>query len=268
MTAMRPAASPDDAPRAGAAVVTIDEVLARLDAIIATARARGSADGYFAALYRRVTAEVQARITRGEFEDGPRMTRFDVLFARRYLDAWHQHERGEPTTAVWSTALGCGRAYWPVVMQHLLVGMNAHINLDLGLIAAEVAPGEAIHSLQRDFDTINRVLAEQVDDVQRRMARIWPGVHVLDRVGGGLDERIVNFSIERARAAAWTLATALAAEPDPARRHARVARVDAAMARLGRGVLSPGLRTTTLLALVRLRERGTVAEKLDVLLHD
>ena len=89
-------------------------------------------------MYRRVTAEVKRRIEAGEFDDGPRMERFDVLFARRYLDAWAQHERGEVPTGVWALAFAAGERWRPVVLQHLLLGMNAHINLDLGIVAAVV----------------------------------------------------------------------------------------------------------------------------------
>lgn len=246
---------------------TITEVLTGLDGVIAVARERGTADGYFAALYRRVTAEVEARILRGDFADAERMARFDVIFARRYLDAWHRHERGEAPSACWGVAFGCGRSFWPVVMQHLLVGMNAHINLDLGVAAAEVSPGAAIHDLEADFRLINQVLADLVDDVQQRMGEIWPGVKWLDRAGGGIDEKLVNFSIDRARAAAWRAALALAAEPDAVRRQSRIDELDTQMARIGRGVLAPGWRAAAVLAVVRLRERGSVAEKLDVLLR-
>jgi len=55
------------------AMTTIDDVLVRLNFIIDTARRRGSADGYFAALYRRVTETVKIRIAQGAFTDGPRM---------------------------------------------------------------------------------------------------------------------------------------------------------------------------------------------------
>lgn len=182
------------------AFATIDEVLAQLDAIIDVSRHRGTTDGYFAALYRRVTAEVKTRIEKGAFEDGARMARFDIVFASRYVDAWLQNERGEKPTASWGMAFASSRSYWPVVMQHLLLGMNAHINLDLGIVAAEVAPGSAILGLKNDFDTINRVLSELVDDVQDRMGQVWPGVRLLDRAGGGFDEQLVNFSIGRARA--------------------------------------------------------------------
>ena len=258
--------SPSAADAFPTALATIDDVIAQLDVIIDTARRRGSADGYFAALYRRVTATVKARIVQGAFADAPRMARFDVAFARRYIDAWSQHQRGEKPTAAWSMALSCGSSFWPVVMQHLLLGMNAHINLDLGIVAAEVAPGAAIQDLKSDFDAINQLLSDLVDDVQDRMGRIWPGVRLLDKVGGGLDERIVNFSLCRARDAAWSVAIKLAAEPDAERRAVYIGGIDELATSVGRGVLRPGFWAASTLALVRLRERGSLAEKLDVLL--
>ena len=42
------------------------------------------------------------------------------------------------------------------------MGMNAHINLDLGLAAAEISTPENIHSLATDFRRINQVLADLV----------------------------------------------------------------------------------------------------------
>jgi hypothetical protein len=117
---------------------SIDEVLVELDVIIKACRERGSADGYFAALYRRVTAEVKAGIARAGFEDGARMEQLDVAFANRYLDAWTHKEQGVRITESWEVAFDCSRDYWPVVLQHLLLGMNAHINLDLGIAAAMV----------------------------------------------------------------------------------------------------------------------------------
>ena len=245
---------------------TIGEVLAELDATIAVARARGSADGYFAALYRRVTAEVEARIARGAFQDGPRMARFDIVFASRYVDAWKRRERGEAPTETWAVAFGCDRHYWPVVFQHLLVGMNAHINLDLGIAAAEVAPGASIHALEHDFNLINEILCEMVDDVQDRLGEIWPAMRMIDRIGDDFDESVIHFSIRRARAQAWSMAVKLATS-DEAARLAHIQTVDTAMAALGRRVLDPGFKLSLMLAWVRFRERGTVAEKIDVMLR-
>ena len=65
---MADVSSPPASGASPAAFATIDDVIAQLDVIIATARRRGSADGYFAALYRRVTATVKTRIAQGAFE--------------------------------------------------------------------------------------------------------------------------------------------------------------------------------------------------------
>jgi len=244
---------------------TIDEVIEQLTRILDASRARGSADGYFAGLYREVTDEVRARIARGWFEDGPRMERFDVIFANRYLEAWARHEAGESAGAAWDLALGAGEAFWPVVLQHLLLGMNAHINLDLGLAAAATAPGAAIAGLQGDFDRINQLLASLVNDVENRLARVWPPLRRLDGFAGGADEAVIKFSLRLARDYAWGLATATAAATDPAARSAGAEAADGGAAVIGQGILHPGFKAGLILKFVRLRERGSVADKLAVI---
>ncbi len=241
---------------------TIDEVIEKLTHILDLSRARGSADGYFAGLYREVTDSVRVRIARGWFDDGPRMERFDVIFANRYLRAWARHEAGEPAGAAWEVAWGAGRAYWPVVLQHLLLGMNAHINLDLGLAAAAAVPGAAIAGLQDDFDRINQLLAGLVNDVENRLARIWPPLRWLDGFAGGIDEAVVRFNLQAARDYAWSVATAAAAETDPGARAIRAGAADLWAAAIGEGILHPGLKAGLILKWVRLRERGSVADRL------
>jgi len=244
---------------------TIDEVIDQLTHIIATSRGRGSCDGYFAALYREVTAAVRERIGRGWFDDGPRMERFDVIFANRYLDAWARHEGGDPAGAAWEVAFEAERAFWPVVLQHLFLGMNAHINFDLGLAAAAVAPGAEINRLKADFDRINQLLAGLVNDVENRLARVWPPLRRLDGYAGGAEEAVARFSLGAARDYAWSLATAVAAAPDAAAQDALARGADVWAAVLARGILHPGFPAAPILLWVRLCERGPVARKLAVL---
>ncbi len=52
------------------------------------------------------------------------------------------------------------------------MGMNAYINLDLGIAAAETVPSEELPDLKGDFDKINHVLASLVGDVQNELAQI------------------------------------------------------------------------------------------------
>ena len=65
----------------------IDDVLRILDGIIAGCKAKSDPLGYFPALYRQVTLTVKQGIASGYFDDGPRMDRFDALFASRYFAA-------------------------------------------------------------------------------------------------------------------------------------------------------------------------------------
>ena len=60
---------------------TIDDVLAALDGIIASAIEERSRVGYFAAVYRKVTAKIAEGIATGLFDDGERMVRLDITFA-------------------------------------------------------------------------------------------------------------------------------------------------------------------------------------------
>lgn len=229
------------------------------------ARRAGSRAGYFPALYRKVTVSVQEGIAAGRFEDGERMEHLDVVFANRYLAAVAAIERGEEPTGSWRIAFDACRRWWPIVLQHLLLGMNAHIHLDLGIAAARTAPGDEISGLETDFNRINEVLAELIDGVKEELSTVWPRLRRLDRLAGSAEDRIINFSISEARDCAWKLARRLA----PLSREeqaAEIAAADRRAARLGVLIWKPGPVARTTLGLIRLGERGSVPEIIDLLL--
>jgi hypothetical protein len=237
---------------------TIDQVIAQLDDIIAWARDHDSRLGYFAALYRKVTRAVGAEIQAGSFDDNLRMERLDVLFANRYLDAYHAHRQGEAVTRSWAAAFAAADNRRPTVIQHLLLGMNAHINLDLGIAAAQLAPGDELPALRADFLRINRLLADLVGDVQQELIAIWPWLGLLLRFVRHSDDIIVNFSMGRARDQAWTLAQTLAtAQGDQALRI--IGAQDERVATRANLLLHPGVTGSAALLAIRLGERGSPA---------
>jgi len=77
---------------------TIDDVISTLDDIIDNAVQQENALGYFAALYREVTIKVKQGIANGDFENGQRMERLDVIFASRYIDAYYLYKDNQPIT--------------------------------------------------------------------------------------------------------------------------------------------------------------------------
>lgn len=242
---------------------TVEDVLDSLDAIIAQALQVGNRVGYFAAIYRKVTAKVAEGIATGFFDDGERMQRLDVAFATRYLSALALHQQRKKPTRSWEFAFEAAATSRPIILQHLLLGINAHINLDLGIAAAETAPGEALPGLRRDFDRINEILAVLLGGIERDLAEVSPWIGLLGRIGGRHDDEIVRFSIEVARSEAWRFATELA---PLARRDwgGPIGARDARVTRLARAVLNPGLLTGGLL-LIRAGESTDVRRNIEAL---
>jgi hypothetical protein len=237
---------------------TIDEVIAELDHIITAAIAEGDRLGLFAALYRGVTSRVRQGIAGGVFEDGPRMARFDAVFANRYLDALATWRAGGTPSKCWRVAFEASRRTDLILLQHLLLGINAHVNLDLGVAAATVCPGDALPALHTDFDRINQILAALTDDVKRVVAGFSPLLHLLDELGGSAEDAMVNFSLTAARDDAWQHAVMLAPLA-PALQGPTIAMIDGKATFLARLVAEPGRILTAMLDAVNLEESTDIA---------
>lgn len=243
---------------------TIGDVLARLELILARCLRDRSRLGYFAALYRGVTRRVRDGIASGRFENGPRMERLDVVFANRYLDAVDRLWHGEEPTRSWRLAFRAAEQRSPTILQHLLLGMNAHINLDLAVAAAEAAPGNSLPGLKRDFDEVTVLLDEMIQGVQERLGIVSPWLAVIDAVGGRTDEQIGAFAIGKARSLSWCAAEALA-PLGPEARAREISCHDGVVYGVGRGLLSPGPLLRTALLLARARETRPVRDVIEAL---
>ncbi len=184
----------------------IQVVIDRLSEIIEESKKDNSPLGYFAALYRKVTIRIRDGIAKNEFEDNERMERLDVLFAQRYLDAYNNYKSGKTPTQSWHLAFLASSNKKNILLQHLLLGINAHINLDLGIAAVETVGNAPLRTLKADFDAINAILGEMVDEVQDSIGKVSPLFKILDPLTGNTDEYIANFSINIARDGAWQFA--------------------------------------------------------------
>lgn len=176
-----------------------------IDELRSVALAADDASGYFPAMYTRVTERVQLAVEAGRFEDGDRMIRFAETFARWYL--------GPRSGRV--TPPACWQASWNVagdsgllIVQHLLLGINAHVNHDLPQVVVELADATDgdLDALRADFDAINDILGETYPDVLTDTGRVARWVTTAAGWGGG---SVFNFSLSVARAQAWRAATRL-----------------------------------------------------------
>ncbi|MFG2971193.1 DUF5995 family protein [Streptomyces sp. NPDC048288] len=109
-----------------------------------------------------MTAEIPAAVRSGLFGDGPRMDRFGTLFGNRYFAAF-------AAFAAWRRVRSgprCRRGTFAllddagtVVVQHFVLGVNAHINPGLAVAAAQTGPGRSIHAPRHGFLLTGDILA-------------------------------------------------------------------------------------------------------------
>ena len=190
------------------AATTIDEVITQLEAIITDSINTNNRMGYFAALYYKVTAAVRDGIAKGQFQDGARMEKFDVTFANRYLDALAAWKANQPISGSWRVAFEATKSSSALVLQQLLLGMNAHINLDLGIAAAEVSGGQ-MDGVQGDFDAINTIISALTYQVVNDIDRMSPLLSLLGLHYNNQTSILIQFSIDNARDGAWCFAEEL-----------------------------------------------------------
>jgi hypothetical protein len=191
------------ATRPGAATATVGPVLDdTIEALRAVALDADDASGYFPAMYARVTDRIDRAAADGQFGDGAGMAAFARAFAGWYL----RPSTGEPPIP------GAWRAAWDVagdrrllIVQHLLLGINAHVNHDLPQVVIDVADERGdLAGIRTDFDAVNRVLADTLPEVLRDLGRASRWVNLAASSGGG---RLFEFSLTAARDQAWRYAT-------------------------------------------------------------
>ncbi|MFK7922951.1 MAG: DUF5995 family protein [Bacteroidia bacterium] len=238
----------------------ISEVVLQMDEIMAEGSRQGNAMGYFAGMYRLVTLTVKEAAEARKFEDNERMQALVVDFANRYLAAYHAYQAGEPLSRCWEEAFVLAASPNALILQHLFLGMNAHIHLDLGFSAAKICPGERIEELKHDFLTINITLANLINEVQNRLEAVSPLMKWADRLGGKWDEKLAGFSLVKARDKAWDVAVK-AASLEGSERDAFEIITDKRAARIARLISVPGgMRLNLWLQLMRLFESQDCAK--------
>jgi len=217
---------------------TIDGVIEELDRIIDLTVEDGNYLGLFAFVYRDTTARIKSEVIAGAFEDNMRMHEMDVLFANFYIKAYHDYRAGKRVSLCWKVSFDA--AHDPLaIVQHIMLGMNAHINLDLAIAAALTMNDEpTMDDLSNDFHKINEILSGLTNEMQEQLARVSPLMFLLDWIGQRSDEKVIDFSIKVAREQSWIIAQELwgCAGGD---REARLQKVDKSIERIADRIRSP-----------------------------
>jgi hypothetical protein len=194
----------------------LQESIANFDAIVAWAINAPSGIGYFATIYKRATIAVSNAIDTGKFQHPEVMTRFTLTFSQRYFDALNAHFHPNDYTGpthVWQWAFDGVDYAEPIIFQHLLTAVDAHVNIDLGITAAQVGAG-AMDDLHHDFNMINAILGSQVQGVFDALAEVSPRTHTIRNLLPGDEVDEINALLIVFRDLAWKFANVLADSPD------------------------------------------------------
>ena len=239
---------------------SVDEVQHLLERCIATARAENSAEGYFPLIYAWETQDIARAADDGVFDAPDELRRLIVVFANRYFTARRQFRAGEPTSKAWGLAFRAARSAPALVVQHLLLAVNAHINADLAAATSETDLSWA------DYAKLDVILGRGLSRIQGSLNRTTLVLRALDLFAGNFDEMLTIFSLKAARRYAFDLVHRLRAAPEGGR-PALIAEADDCALHIGQRLLNPPLRDRLLLAAVYLSERNKSPRQLMELLE-
>jgi hypothetical protein len=186
----------------------VEELVGRMQELLATLEAAGDPGRFFLGTYLRTTQAVDAAIDGGLFEDPGWVTAWDVDFAGLYLDALEAHRRDPAAPpAPWREAFGTDPGTRPE--GHVLLGMNAHINLDLPqslvrvISPADFADPAVLGSRRRDHERIDAVLAARVAHEDAALQAAGSRRTPVDRLMAGANRMAAKVLLRESRRKVW-----------------------------------------------------------------
>ncbi len=199
--------------RLTAEFLTVADVAACLEAVEMDCLGRRDRRGVFVTAYLEITRAIAAALEGDTFDDPEWTGRYLICFANLYRAALLACEAGD-TEAIpksWRIAFDAARNGEGLVLQHLILGINAHINHDLALALGAIGIDPDRPRRYADHTKVNEVLERATVDLKREVSRKHsPLLERLDWIAGRFDDEATKFSIPKAREHAWSFAVALA----------------------------------------------------------
>lgn len=203
----------------------------------------------FLQCYMVMTTRMAGAIDQGEFGDGVWVDHLLTRFADAYFGAVEAYEAGDGHLATpWRITFDTARDRDLTVVQHLFLGINAHINYDLVVVLAELLDPEwryldtrGRRMRQQDHMHVNRIIARTVDEVQDTVVeRHAPSLAVVDAALGPVDEWLASRLLAGWRNQVWRHAVALVESAGGDERRERLKAVEEAAARRAERILVLG----------------------------
>jgi hypothetical protein len=191
---------------------SVQDVTDGLAALEAWCIQRQDLRGVFATAYLCITRAIQRELGNARFHDSEWQANYLIAFGNLYRRALLDYEEGRKASVpkAWRIAFDEARARSGFIMQHLTLGINAHINHDLPLALVEIGIDPSRADKYADHTLTNAILSEATDGLKQDVSRMYAPILLrLDRLAGTASSDLTNFSIPKAREHAWAMAVAL-----------------------------------------------------------
>ncbi len=236
---------------------SLDEALSALTIVDQTLREQHDRRAIFTTAYLVITGAINQRIKDDWFIDNQWVGQYAVCFANLYRQALLAYESGDLTLPkAWRFSFDTSVQNKGLLLQDLLLGVNAHINYDLALALHEVGIDPQRQQRYRDHTAVNQVLQAATDRLQAQVCDLYaPVLRLLDFAAGRWDEVLASFSVTKARENAWLTAVSLANARDSLERDGLRGGLNDRAAVMARLILSPNPLNPWLIRALRQVER-------------
>lgn len=191
---------------------TVSDVIENLSQFEKRCIDSGDLRGVFTTAYLEITKAISNRIDSTSFKNPGWVTAYLIRFGNLYREALFFSDTAnyERVPKSWKIAFETAKTGDGLIIQHLLLGINAHINHDLAIALCDVKIDPVRSDKHHDHTEVNNILRETTENLKSEVTiKYAPILKRLDRKTGYISNDAANFSIPKAREHAWSFAIAL-----------------------------------------------------------
>lgn len=206
---------------------SVDKLLDRMNSNIQCWEKDSDSRQLFLKCYTMMSVNMNNGVQKGEFYDANWISYLIVRFSEYYFEALDLYEQLSPETPkVWKQVHDSTTHQKLHVLQHLLIGVNTHINYDLPLALYDCLHKEwqsldenTRINRKKDYELVNIIIANTIDAVQDDIiAPMSPMSYVFDRLMGRMDEWFLSKLLTGWRTDVWEVTQNLLQASSPANR--------------------------------------------------
>lgn len=196
----------------------LDFLLEKMDSTANTWQRTGDRRYIFLQCYTLMSRNMVHGIHQNRFADASWVQNLMIIFARYYFDALYKYNiHPDQAPAVWRHTHELTRDNEINAVQHLMLGINAHINYDLPLSLFDCLCTQWYKlnefkkaERRKDHNEVNKIIAETIDLVQDNIiAPHSPFFKFVDIALGKIDEWMISSMVSSWRSRVWEVSKEL-----------------------------------------------------------